>query len=48
MAEGKGWPDRLPLGSDAVACLRGKCERTLRLLEEWEGVIVKSDFPAGE
>lgn len=43
-AEGKGVPFRLPIGSDMVADVRGKCEDTLALLREWDGVLASTDF----
>lgn len=43
--KGKGYPARLPLGTDALDCIRKKCQDTLKLLDEWESVIVGSDFP---
>ncbi len=38
-AAGREIPERLPLGSDAVALLRAKCRSTLQLLDEWEEII---------
>jgi hypothetical protein len=46
--QGKEYPARLPLGTDALECLRKKCRDTLKLLDEWESIIVRSDFPKGE
>jgi hypothetical protein len=46
--QGKEYPARLPLGTDALECLRKKCRDTLKLLDEWERIIVRSDFPKGE
>ena len=50
VAKGKGdvYPARLPLGCDALALIRKKCTSTLELLEEWEDVIMSTDFPKGE
>lgn len=48
IAEGRSLPHRLPLGSDAVECLRAKCIDTLKLLDDWHEVIVSSDFPEGQ
>ncbi|KAF2450666.1 hypothetical protein P171DRAFT_426993 [Karstenula rhodostoma CBS 690.94] len=44
MAEGREMPKRLPLGSDALAVIRGKCEETLKICKEWEEVITSTDF----
>lgn len=43
-ATGKGIPERLPLGEDAVQLIREKCERTLKLLKEWEEISCSTDF----
>ena len=37
-AEGKEVPMRVTLGSDSHEVVRGKCEETLKLLEEWDGI----------
>lgn len=44
MVEGREMPQRLPLGSDALAAIREKCEETLRICREWEDVISSTDF----
>ncbi|KAH7136092.1 hypothetical protein B0J11DRAFT_178481 [Dendryphion nanum] len=44
MAEGKTMPTRLPLGRDALDVIRTKCEDTLKLLNEWESVIVSTNI----
>lgn len=41
---GREVPVRLVLGSDATEAIRGKCEETLTLLGEWEGVSRSTDF----
>lgn len=41
---GKDWPYQLPIGSDAVAVIRKKCEDTLRELDLWEGIAQSTDF----
>jgi hypothetical protein len=46
--KGKEYPARMPLGTDALECLRKNCNDTLKLLDDWESVIVSSDFPNGE
>ncbi|KAK8121827.1 hypothetical protein PG984_010497 [Apiospora sp. TS-2023a] len=43
-AAGKDVPFRLPIGSDMVADVRGKCADTLKLLGEWEPVLASTDF----
>ncbi|KAI8691571.1 hypothetical protein NCS56_00150000 [Fusarium sp. Ph1] len=43
VAEGKEVPVRLVLGKDCVNVVRGKCESTLQLMNEWEGVAVSTD-----
>ena len=37
-------PFRLPLGTDCYESIRDKCEATLALLKEWEGVIKGTDY----
>lgn len=41
---GKDIPLRLPLGSDAYAYIKQKCEDTLALLEEWKDLSVSTDY----
>lgn len=43
-AAGKGIPERLALGEDAVKIIREKCERTLKLLKEWEEISCSTDL----
>jgi NAD(P)-dependent dehydrogenase (short-subunit alcohol dehydrogenase family) len=43
MAGGKEVPMRVALGSDSPPVIRGKCEETLKLLQEWDGVTTKTD-----
>ncbi|KAK4231789.1 putative oxidoreductase YusZ [Podospora fimiseda] len=44
MAKGKGEvPMRLVLGSDCLEAVRTKCETTLKLVKEWEGVAAFAD-----
>lgn len=40
VAKGRDVPVRLVLGSDCVAVVRDKCERTLQLVKEWEDISV--------
>jgi len=42
-AEGREAPMRVVLGSDAPGVVRGKCEDTIRLLEEWDGITNVTD-----
>jgi hypothetical protein len=42
-ADGKQVPVRIALGSDAPGVIRGKCESTVKLLEEWDRVTTKTD-----
>ena len=44
MAAGKEIPLRMPLGRDAMDQVRNKCLNTLKILEEWEPLIVSTDF----
>ncbi|KAF2497487.1 NAD(P)-binding protein [Lophium mytilinum] len=48
VAEGKGIPVRLVLGSDGEKFIRGKCEETEALLTEWKDVSHSTDYPKGE
>ncbi|KAL2046563.1 hypothetical protein ABVK25_011748 [Lepraria finkii] len=48
MATGKSIPQRLPIGRDALATVKTKCEGTLKLCEEWGGLIVSTDIDGGE
>lgn len=50
MAAGKPFPIRVPLGLDALATIRQKCEEQLRLCDEWEQVAnstTKDGFSSG-
>ena len=44
VAGGKEVPFRLPLGGDCVDEIRGKCEGTLRVMEEWGEVCRGTDI----
>lgn len=44
VAEGREMPKRLPLGADALAVIREKCEETLKICKDWEDVINSTDF----
>lgn len=41
--DGKKIPERLPLGSDAYAGIKEKCDETKELLEVWKDVICSTD-----
>jgi hypothetical protein len=47
MAVGKELPPRMPLGSDSLQVVRNKCLATLKLCNEWEGLIVSTDVSKG-
>ena len=40
---GKPVPIRLPLGSDGYSVIKGKCDETKELLEEWKDIIDSTD-----
>lgn len=42
-AEGREVPVRVVLGSDCAPVVRAKCEETLELIREWEGVVAGTD-----
>lgn len=44
MAAGRTVPLRIPLGSDGWARVRAKCEETLKICDEWEGVAKSIDI----
>ncbi|MCJ1455504.1 hypothetical protein MMC28_005859 [Mycoblastus sanguinarius] len=48
MAAGRPIPQRLPIGRDAMATIKKKCEATLKLCEEWETLITSTDIEDGE
>lgn len=48
MAAGKPIPQRLPIGRDAMATIKKKCEATLKLCEEWENLIISTDLEVSE
>jgi hypothetical protein len=39
------FPQRIPLGSDALAVIKRKCEDTLQELKGWETFASSTDFP---
>lgn len=43
-AAGRGIPERLLLGPDAVEVVRKKCEDTLKLVKEWEELSSSTNF----
>lgn len=44
VAKGKEVPSRLPLGTDCYESIKGKCEDTLRILDEWKDIIHRTDY----
>lgn len=44
VAEGREIPLRLPLGADVYGDIKAKCEKTLKLLAEWESTIRSTDY----
>ena len=46
MAAGKEIPLRLPLGRDGMEQMRNKCIETLKIIEDWEELIVSTDLDA--
>jgi len=48
VAKGKELPDRLPLGRDCLESVREIYTKHLQLCDEWESVIVSSDFEEPE
>lgn len=48
MAAGRTMPPRMPLAPDALAGVCAKCEATLKICDEWEGLISSTDFALKE
>jgi NAD(P)-dependent dehydrogenase (short-subunit alcohol dehydrogenase family) len=44
VAAGREIPLRMPIGADAMETIRKKCLETLRVIDEWEGVLGSTDF----
>jgi NAD(P)-dependent dehydrogenase (short-subunit alcohol dehydrogenase family) len=44
LAKGKVVPLRVPLGSDSWSRVKAKCEETLEICGEWEGVARSIDY----
>lgn len=42
-AEGREIPVRLALGADAYGAIKGKCEETIKLLDEWKDVTTPTN-----
>lgn len=42
-ATGRDIPVRLALGSDAYVVIKGKCEETVKLLDEWKDITTPTD-----
>jgi NAD(P)-dependent dehydrogenase (short-subunit alcohol dehydrogenase family) len=47
-SQGRDIPVRIVLGTDADAVIRGKCETSIGLLDEWKDTIMSTDYPKGE
>lgn len=45
MAKGKEIPWRVPIGTDAMEIIKGKCEETLKVIEQWKDFSMSTDFP---
>ncbi|KAK1243402.1 hypothetical protein MKX07_004030 [Trichoderma sp. CBMAI-0711] len=46
VVEGKKVPVRMALGQDAYEVIKGKCRKTIELLEDWKDVISSTDLDA--
>ncbi|ETR99736.1 NAD(P)-binding protein [Trichoderma reesei RUT C-30] len=46
VAKGKKVPVRMALGQDAYEVIKGKCRKTIELLEDWKDVISGTDLDA--
>ena len=44
IAAGKQVPLRVPLGSDGWSRIKAKCEATLKICDDWEGVAKSTDI----
>ncbi|KAF2729578.1 NAD(P)-binding protein [Polyplosphaeria fusca] len=44
VAQDKEVPFRVPLGIDSYDAIKEKCEETLKMLEEWKGVIQSTNY----
>ena len=44
VAQGREPPAALPMGTDAFVKVKEHCEKTLKVLEEWEDVIKSTDL----
>ena len=44
MAAGREIPLRMPLGRDSLEDMRNKCLSTLKIIEEWEDLILSTDL----
>ncbi|KAF8862565.1 putative short-chain oxidoreductase [Acephala macrosclerotiorum] len=47
-AKGKKLPLRMPIGGDAVELVKGRCEETLKVIQEWEDLSRSTDLPGVE
>ncbi|KAI9929302.1 hypothetical protein ASPWEDRAFT_538219 [Aspergillus wentii DTO 134E9] len=41
---GKELPLRLPIGADALQCIRQSCEERMQICDEWDGIASQTDF----
>ncbi|KAK7428000.1 hypothetical protein QQZ08_005431 [Neonectria magnoliae] len=48
VAKGKEMPIRLALGPDAYDLIKGKCQETLKILEDWKDVTCSTDLQPQE
>ena len=46
-AEGRPMPAQLPLGSDALNIIKGKCLEIVKVCDEWEQFIKSTDYETG-
>lgn len=44
VAEGKAFPERLPLGPDCLATMRKRCVGNLAICNEWDDVIRSTNY----
>ena len=44
VAEGKGWPERLPLGPDGVEAVRANSKAKLDICDEWESIVTQTNM----
>jgi hypothetical protein len=44
VAEGKAFPERLPLGPDCLDTMRRRCVSSLAICNEWDNVIRSTNY----